>query len=82
MLARFDCRVGFTPKFTSRLMRFRKTLGTIAAAPAQPDWSDLAIDSGYYDQAHMIHEFQEFAEMTPAEYQQKQTDFPLYIHLD
>ena len=82
MLARFDCRVGLTPKFTSRLLRFRKTLNAIAAAPAQPDWSDLAVDSGYYDQAHLIHEFQQFAGMTPVEYQRKQTEFPLYIHLD
>lgn len=82
MLARFDCRVGLTPKFTSRLLRFRKTLSAIAAAPVQPDWSDLAVDSGYYDQAHLIHEFQEFAELTPVEYKQKQTEFPLYIHLD
>ena len=82
MLARFDCRVGLTPKFTSRLLRFRKTLNTISSAPAAPEWSDLAVDSGYYDQAHLIHEFQEFAGMTPAEYQQKQTEFPLYIHLD
>lgn len=82
MLARFDCGVGLTPKFTSRLMRFRKTLGAISAASPDPDWSDLAVDSGYYDQAHLIHEFQEFAAMTPAEYRQKQTEFPLYIHLD
>ena len=81
MLARFDCRVGLTPKFTSRLLRFRKTLNAISAAPDAPDWSDLAIDSGYYDQAHLIHEFQEFADMTPTDYQQKKTDFPLYIHL-
>jgi len=82
ILARFDSRVGLTPKFTSRLLRFRKTLGAISQAPAVPDWSDLAVDSGYYDQAHLIHEFQEFAGMTPAEYQQKQSEFPLYIHLD
>jgi AraC-like DNA-binding protein len=82
MLAHFDCRVGLTPKFTSRLMRFKKTLNVISSAPAEPDWSDLAVDSGYYDQAHLIHEFQEFAELTPAEYQKKRTEFPLYINLD
>jgi AraC-like DNA-binding protein len=82
MLARFDCRVGLTPKFTSRLIRFRKSLNAISAAPAAPDWADLAIDCGYYDQAHLIHEFQEFASMTPAEYQRNHSEFPLYIHLD
>ena len=82
MLARFDCRVGLTPKFTSRLIRFRKTLNAICEAPPSPNWADLAIDRGYYDQAHLIHEFQEFAAMTPAEYQRNHSEFPLYVHLD
>ncbi len=82
LLARFDCRVGLTPKLTSRLLRFRKTLSVISDAPASPNWPDLAVDCGYYDQAHLIHEFQEFAAMTPTEYQSGHSEFPLYIHLD
>jgi AraC-like DNA-binding protein len=82
MLARFDCRVGLTPKFTSRLIRFRKSLNTICAAPAEADWANLALDCGYYDQAHLIHEFQEFAGTTPAEYQRTHLEFPLYLPLD
>ena len=82
MLARFDCRVGLTPKFTSRLIRFRKALNTICEAPAAPDWADLAVGCGYYDQAHLIHEFQEFAAVTPTEYQCTHSEYPLYIHLD
>ncbi len=82
MIARFDCRVGVTPKFTSRLLRFRNTLTAISQAPAAPDWSDLAVDSGYYDQAHLIHEFQEFAAMTPTEYRRSHSEYPLYVSLD
>lgn len=82
LLARFDCRVGLTPKFTSRLLRFRRTLNAVCDASASPDWAELAIDCGYYDQAHLIHEFQEFAAVTPAEYQRSHSEFPLYIHLD
>jgi AraC-like DNA-binding protein len=82
LLARFDCRVGLTPKFTSRLLRFRRTLNAICDVPASPDWAGLALDSGYYDQAHLIHEFQEFAGTTPADYQRTHSEFPLYIHLD
>lgn len=81
MISRFDCRVGLTPKQTSRLFRFRKTLDTAHKA-ASPDWSDLAADCGYYDQAHMIHEFQQFAGLTPAEYQQNRTIYPQYVALD
>jgi AraC-like DNA-binding protein len=81
MLARFDGRVGLTPKFTSRLFRFRKSLA--AAHPAStPDWSDIAAHCGYYDQAHFIHEFQEFAGMTPSEYHHNRTVYPHYIAVD
>ena len=82
LLARFDCRVGLTPKFTSRLIRLRKTLNAICEAPPWPDWAGLAVGCGYYDQAHLIHEFQEFASMTPAEYQRTHSEYPLYVHLD
>ena len=81
MIARFDCRVGLTPKLTSRILRFRASL-TAAHSIATPDWSDLAADCGYYDQAHLIHEFQEFAGMTPSEYQRNRTEYPHYIPVD
>jgi AraC-like DNA-binding protein len=78
MIARFDCRVGLTPKFTSRLLRFRKSLAA-AHGVAEPDWAAIATEYGYYDQAHLIHEFQEFAGLTPSEYHQNRTIYPHYI---
>jgi AraC-like DNA-binding protein len=82
MLARFDCRVGMTPKVTSRIFRFQKALTAANAAMTTPDWSDLAVDCGYYDQAHLIHEFQQLAGLTPSEYLRGRTDFPLYVAVD
>jgi AraC-like DNA-binding protein len=82
MLARFDCRVGMTPKVTSRIFRFQKALAAANVAKTTPDWSDLAIDCGYYDQPHLIHEFQELAGLTPSEYLRGRTDFPLYVAVD
>jgi len=81
IIARFDCRVGLTPKQTSRIFRFSRSLAAACDA-ASPDWSGLAADCGYYDQAHMIHEFQQFAGMTPAEYQRNRTIYPHYVALD
>lgn len=81
MIARFDCRVGLTPKLTSRVLRFRKSLAA-AYGVATPDWSDLAASCGYYDQAHFIHEFQEFAGMTPSEYHRKRSEYPHYVPVD
>jgi AraC-like DNA-binding protein len=81
MIARFDCRVGLTPKFTSRILRFRKSLAAIHGG-SEPEWSGLAADHGYYDQAHLIHEFQEFAGMTPAQYHKNRTIYPHYVAVD
>lgn len=81
MIARFDCRVGLTPKQTSRIFRFRNSLAAACNA-SSPDWSSLASDCGYYDQAHMIHEFQQFAGMTPAEYWRNRTIYPQYVAVD
>ena len=81
MIARFDCRVGLTPKLTSRILRFRKSLA-VAHPASTPDWSDLAAACGYYDQAHFIHEFQQFAGMTPSEYHRNRSEYPHYIPVD
>src|SRR5208337_452775 len=61
-------RAGVSPKYLSRILRFRKAAQRIAAVRgsgrhflAQPSWADFAVACGYYDQAHFIREFQEFA---------------------
>jgi AraC-like DNA-binding protein len=79
MLSRFDCRVGLTPKLTSRIFRLQRVLTAANGAKTTPDWSDLAVECGYYDQAHLIHEFQQLAGLTPSEYLRSRTDFPLYV---
>jgi AraC-like DNA-binding protein len=82
MLARFDSRVGVTPKLASRIFRFQRALVAINETKTVPDWADLALDCGYYDQAHLIHEFQQLAGLTPAAYLRGRTAFPLYVALD
>ena len=64
MLARFDSRVGVTPKLASRIFRFQRALVAINETKTVPDWADLALDCGYYDQPHLIHEFQQLAGLT------------------
>lgn len=59
--------IGLTPKVYSRLQRFHRVLDVIASGQAI-DWADLAVRCGYYDQSHLINEFQIFAGITPLAY--------------
>jgi AraC-like DNA-binding protein len=64
-------RVGVPPKYLRRILRFRRAVEKIRTS-AQPSWADLAAACGYYDQAHFIREFQEFAGCTPGRFIQSQ----------
>lgn len=55
-------RTGLTPKFLMRVLRFRHAASRLRSAGG----AHLAAECGYYDQAHLIHEFREFAGRTPA----------------
>lgn len=64
---RFHDRVGIGPKLLCRIMRFQHVM-EIAEQSRQPSWSALAVDCGYYDQAHLIQDFQQFAGAPPARF--------------
>ena len=64
LIARFREQVGLPPKQVARLLRFQRATTLILAAES-PDWGALARMCGYYDQSHLIHEFQRFAGDTP-----------------
>jgi AraC-like DNA-binding protein len=64
---RFLAAVGVGPKRLARIARFQHLLARIRVASAG-QWSGLAIACGYYDQAHLIRDFREFAQCTPSEY--------------
>lgn len=61
---RFLGEVGIGPKLFCRILRFQQVFRAVAEDSA--GWAALAIDCGYYDQAHLIRDFQEFAQQTPA----------------
>ena len=66
--ARIQDAVGVGPRAYRRLLRFHALTRAIANATGAPDWAALALDAGYYDQAHMIREFREFSGLTPRTY--------------
>ena len=57
-----------TPKRWARVRRLQKVLRAVRLS-TQPIWHDLAADYGYADQAHLVHEFRELADITPSGYQ-------------
>lgn len=63
----FRARVGLGAKQFARVCRFRQASARIRAAidPHQLDWTSLALELGYYDQPHLIHEFRELSGSTP-----------------
>lgn len=62
----FRERVGLPPKTFAMVSRFRRASAALRRQTAAPvDWARLALDCGYYDQSHLIHEFRLFADQTP-----------------
>jgi AraC-like DNA-binding protein len=63
----FKTQVGLTPKLFHRVQRFQRILAQVRRAAAA-EWSDLAVDCGFFDQSHLIRDFVEFSGFTPAEF--------------
>ncbi|HEX3436104.1 MAG TPA: helix-turn-helix domain-containing protein [Pseudacidobacterium sp.] len=63
----FHQQVGITPKTFCRVRRFQGVLRKIHGMN-EVEWAQVALDCGYYDQAHFIHDFQAFAGITPSMY--------------
>src|SRR4026209_3040679 len=63
----FKAEVGMTPKLFSRIQRFQQARTFIQQNPSL-NWADLALDLGYFDQSHLIREFNEFSGLNPTDY--------------
>jgi AraC-like DNA-binding protein len=64
LIRRFREQVGLTPKAYGNIVRFNRAL-ELARAPA-PSWAEIAQACGYYDQSHLVRDFQRFAGRAPA----------------
>jgi AraC-like DNA-binding protein len=61
---RFLHEVGVGPKLFCRILRFQEIFRAIDRD--NPQWAAVAADCGYYDQAHLIRDFRQFAHQTPS----------------
>jgi AraC-like DNA-binding protein len=77
-IERFKIEVGLTPKRYCRIRRFQRAL-TLASQDRHVDWTRVAMDCGYFDQAHFIHDFRSFAGLTPTGYQSARTSFQNHV---
>jgi AraC-like DNA-binding protein len=80
LLREFDRCVGLTPKLFARLCAFQRTIRFVGHK-AEVDWAETATTCGYYDQAHLIHEFRAFSGLTPTDYLHKRGPFLNYLEL-
>ncbi|MGE5292557.1 MAG: helix-turn-helix domain-containing protein [Micromonosporaceae bacterium] len=64
---RFRGHVGLTPKLFSRVRRLQRLLRRVHGnGPA--DWAAVAVEHGYFDQAHLINDFRALTGITPGAY--------------
>lgn len=59
--------VGMTPKRYSRVRRFQRALA-LAKESRAPTWAQLALECGYFDQAHLCREWAELTGVSPTEF--------------
>ena len=66
IIQEFRKHVGLSPKDLKQIYRFNAALNAID--PNQINWTHLALECDYYDQAHFNNQFKNFSGLTPSEY--------------
>lgn len=78
LLRRFRAATGVTPKRYQRLVRLDRAVCAASAVPTQ-GWDELALAAGYYDQAHLTHDFTELTSLTPGRWRAAATANPFHL---
>lgn len=77
----FHRKVGLTPKALIRIFRFQRVISRIEDEN-KIDWTKMAYECGYYDQAHFIKDFYEFSGLRPSEYPGKRGEYVNYLPME
>ena len=75
----FAREVGMSPKLFCRVRRFRRALEKVRQTVV-PNWARVAVDCGYYDQSHLIHDFRFFSNLSPTEFVRLRSDCVIQNH--
>jgi AraC-like DNA-binding protein len=62
----FRAEVGMAPKAFARIARFQAAMDAKLASPTRT-WLDIAHSFGYFDQMHMVHDFEQLGRNTPTQ---------------
>jgi AraC-like DNA-binding protein len=60
--------VGMTPKRYARVRRFQRTLAHVGRNRS-PAWAEIALECGYFDQAHLCRDWLELTGLSPTPFQ-------------
>lgn len=74
----FKEQVGLPPKAFMRIIRFQRAIKEIEQR-GDIQWSHLALDCGYFDQAHFIRDFKQFSGFTPEDYLRRKNGVVNYV---
>lgn len=64
VIAMFRDQVGIPPKLMARVVRFDRLVQHLRRAGGGT-WAELALEFGYYDQAHLVRDVRQFTGITP-----------------
>ncbi len=81
LISQFEKVVGLRPKSFARVCKFQKVVNLIEQQDAI-EWSAIANDCGYYDQAHFIKEFQNFSGLNPSTYLMQRGEYVNFIPIN
>ncbi len=71
----FQKEVGTSPKMYCRITRFRHLFDALSSNDLPVNWVQIALDSGFFDQSHLIRDFRRFAGDSPTSFLADQTSF-------
>ena len=80
LISLFNKKVGLSPKLFYRINKFLKVI-EILQNETVINWSQIAYECHYYDQAHLINEFKKFSSLSPNEYLENENAVGLRVKL-